>query len=282
MAQPGWYADPSAPDGRRYWDGERWIEETPQRRGPRAWLWLMIALVVVAAVVVALVVLPGSSNPFAAAVPEDTRSARPTGTQWNELEPTETPSPTAVETGFGEPIDCPVAGDWPRSEVVDGRLHGGGLSIDVPTGSQWEADPAYIDWLWDNNSMIRPIATGWISNVGVGYIKVSDGFSDDLSTAAEQFVTCMSSSGMFTGFTKREILRDEEYKVSTRIGWRLTNNVYVGNQLYQGIQGDVVDIILVPTDDKDRIAVYVSCLTIDHAENAAEVQHSLDSLRWDG
>lgn len=281
MAQPGWYADPSAPGGRRYWDGERWADPRPQQAGRRNWLWLAIALAVVAAVIVALVVLPSGSNPFAA-TPEDTRSAKPTGTQWNELEPTETPSPTPVEKGFGQPIDCPVVDDVPRSQLVDGRLSGGGLSIERPTGSRWEDEPAYIDWLWENNSMIRPIATGWISNVGVGYILVSDGFSRNLASAAEQFVTCMSSSGMFIGFTKREVLRDEEYKVSTRIGWRLTNNVYVGNQMAQGIQGDVVDIILVPTDDENKIAVYVSCVTIDHTENAAEVQHSLNSLRWDG
>ena len=48
------------------------------------------------------------------------------------------------------------------------------------------------------------------------------------------------------------------------------------------IDGDVVDIIVVPTDDKDRFAVYVSCVTIGHDENRAEVDVSLASLRFDG
>ena len=62
----------------------------------------------------------------------------PTGTQWNELVPTETPSPTPIETGFGQPIECPTTYDSPRSEIRDGRLHGGGLSIEPPAGSNVE------------------------------------------------------------------------------------------------------------------------------------------------
>ena len=41
-------------------------------------------------------------------------------------------------------------------------------------------------------------------------------------------------------------------------------------------------VILVPTGDKDRFAVYVSCATIDHEENQREVEHALASLRFDG
>ena len=136
--------------------------------------------------------------------------------------------------------------------------------------------------MYDYNSVIRPIASAWISNVGVGYIKVSDGFAPNMTVAAEQFVTCMASSGMFDSFTKREILLNEEYVVSGRIGWRLVSNVFVSNQRHNNIEGDVVDIILVPTEDEDRFAVYVSCATIDHTANQDQVKVSLDSLRWDG
>ena len=282
MAEPGWYADPTAPQGRRYWDGQRWMETgSPTRRGPGAALWLLIALVVIGGVIAAIILFPSGSNPFAA-TPEDNRSARPTGTQWNELVPTETPSPTPIETGFGQPIECPTTYDSPRSEIRDGRLHGGGLSIEPPAGSRWEEYPAWIDWLHESNGMSRDIAPGWMSNVNVGYIKISDGFSSVMSTAAEQFVTCMASSGMFLGFERRELLINEDYVVSDRIGWRLTSNIFVGNMQQHDIDGDVVDIIVVPTDDKDRFAVYVSCVTIGHDENRAEVDVSLASLRFDG
>ena len=282
MAQPGWYSDPSAPNGRRYWDGRRWLDpQQPERGGKGRWLWLAVALVVATAVVIALVVLPRNANSWGA-TPEDTRTSRPTGQQWNELLPTETPPPDDIEDGFGEPIDCPVAEDWGVSEIVNGRLHGGGLSIEPPTGSKWRQEIAYIDWMHDSNSMVRPIATGWISNVNVGYIKVSEGFSADPATAAEQFITCMASSGMFYGFTHREVITDNAFSVSARRGWRLTSNVYVSNQRHHGIEGDVVDIVLVPTDDPDKIAAYVSCATNGHEENQKEVRHSLDSLLLDG
>lgn len=283
MAEPGWYADPTAPHGRRYWDGQRWMEpgSGPVRRGPGAALWLVIALLVVGGVIAAIILFPNGANPFAA-TPEDPRSARPSGTQWNELLPTETPSPTPIETGFGQPIDCPFTGDIPRSELRDGRLHGGGLSIEPPAGRLWEDNSAWISWMYDSNGTTRDIAPGWMSNVNVGYILVSDGFSPVMSTAAEQFVTCMASSGMFDGFERREILINEDYVVSDRIGWRLTSNIYVGNMRQHNIEGDVVDTILVPTDDKGRFAVYVSAVTIGHDENKAEVDVSLNSLRFDG
>lgn len=280
MAQPGWYADPTAPDGRRYWDGQRWLEAPGPGKPSNTWLWLGIALVLIASLVVGLILWPSDGNVFGA-TPEDTRSARPTGKQWDEREPSETPSPTPVETGFGEPIICPYAGTIPRSEVRDGRLSGGGLSIDAPDG-EWEEQPAYISWLWDDNSMIRPIAPGWISNVNLGHIRVSDGFSSSLPQAAEEFMSCMASSGMFEGFERRELLRSEDYSVDGRIGWRLTSNIYVSNQLFQGIEGDTVDVVLIPTDDKDQIAVYVTCATIDLQDNQAEAQAMLESLRWDG
>lgn len=281
MAQPGWYADPSAPDGRRYWDGQRWLDPEPKRRGVSGWVWLLVALTVVGALVAALLIFPGSGNPFAA-TPEDKRTTRPTGEQWDELLPTPTPTPTEIESEFGSSIECPSSGEWPRSELSQGRLHGGGLSIEPPEGSAWRTSPAYFDWLYDSNSMLRTIVSGWISNVNVGYIKVSDGFSADPKTAAEQFVTCMSSSGMFLGFTKRTVLYNEPWDVSGRPAWRLTSNVYVADREHQGILGDTVEIIIVPTDDPDRLAVYVSCVTIDHEENIREVAPVLDSLRYEG
>lgn len=281
MAQPGWYPDPTAPEGRRYWDGSRWADlEVPRKKSP--WLWLVIALAVVGALVAALIYLPGGAgiNPFNPS-PEDTRTARPSGSQWNELEPTETPTPTAIESGFGEPIDCPDSGESPYSDVRNGTVSSSGLTFSMPPGSEWEEYPSWIDWMYDYNSVIRQIAQGWISNVGAGYIKISDGFAPNPSTAAEQFITCMASSGMFQSFTKREILFNEEYVVSGEIGWRLTSNVYVANQQHHGIEGDVVDIVILPTDDDDRFAVYVSCATIDHVDNLDQVAAAFDTLRYE-
>lgn len=281
MAQPGWYPDPAAPDGRRYWDGQRWLDPEPQRRGVSNWVWLVAALTLVGVLVAALVLFPSVANPFAP-TPEDRRTTRPTGEQWDELLPSETPTPTEIESEFGESIDCPSSGEWPRSEIVDGRLHGGGLSIVPPQGDKWVMSPAHFAWMYDYNSVLREITPGWISNVNVGYILVSDGFSTDPKAAAEQFVTCMSSSGMFRGFTKRTVLFNEPWDVAGRPAWRLTSNVYVSDWDREGIEGDTVDIVIVPTDDPDRLAVYVSCVTIRHEENIREVEPVLDSLLYEG
>lgn len=142
--------------------------------------------------------------------------------------------------------------------------------------------PAAFEWMYDYNSMLREIVPGWISNVNVGYVKVSDGFSTNSKVAAEQFVSCMSSSGMFFGFTKRTVLFNEPWDVAGRPAWRLTSNVYVSDWDHANIEGDTVDIVIVPTDDPDKLAVYVSCVTIRHDENIREVEPVLDSLLYEG
>lgn len=279
MADPGWYADPTAPDGKRYWDGQAWVDTGPPKRRGLTWALVGLVVVVTGAIVIALIQPSVPGLPFLPS-PTDTRTARPTDNQWNELAPTDTPSPTPVESGFGEIIDCPTSGENPRSEVRDGRLSSGHLSIDMTKDPDWQTAPSYVDWMYDYNSAIRSIAPGWISNAGVGHILVSDGFSDNLKTAAEQFISCMASSGMFTGFYKREVLLNEDYTVAGVIGWRLLSKVYVTGHERHNIQGDEVNIVLLPTDDADKIAVYVSCATIDHQDSLAEVQGMFETLTY--
>lgn len=277
MAEPGWYEDPTAPDSRRYWDGSAWADEPPRKRPP-LWGWLILAVVLIGAIVAALTFVPSMPNPFVPS-PVDTRTARPSGTQWNEMEPSETPTPTPVESGFGESIDCPESGEPPYSEVTDNRISSGHLSIGYPQG--WVRSPSHVDWMYDYNSVIKQIEDGWISNVGVGYIKISGGFSDHPPTAAEQFISCMASSGMFRGFTKREVLINEEYAVSGKIGWRLLSKMYVAGREHQNVQGDEVNIVVIPVDeDEDVYAVYVSCASIDREENLREVQGVFESLTY--
>lgn len=285
MSAPGWYPDPSSPQGGyRYWDGTAWTGQTSSGSAgttspaaaprKRTWIWFAVGLAVITALVLVLIFRPGSGL---TGTPGDTNSSRPTGSQWNELEPTESPT-LPEDPGNGETVECPRDSTEQRSQVDgDGRVHGGGLSFEGMSG-RWDNGPVWIPWLYDNNSQTRGIAPGWMSNVSVGYAKQSEGFKTPKS-AAEQMMACLTSSSLYLGFSGREVLRNEAFAIDGRNGWRVTSNVFVDNQ--GDIKGDVVDVIILDLGRRDQLSVYISCATIDHQENLGEVQRAFDSLRVD-
>ncbi len=275
MSAPGWYPDPASSDGQyRYWDGSAWTNEVygggQRTRGTRTWVWFAVGLAVVAVVVAILVMRPGVIP--GTAVPEDRNSARPTGSQWNELPPTETPS-NPDDPGDGQLVECPSNSDEMRSDVDWGRISGGGLSFEA---RDWDGGYVYIPWLYDHNSQTRSIAPGWMSNISVGVARYDEGFVDPRVTA-QQMMDCLASSDLYWGFTGREDLRDEAFQLDGRQGWRITADVFVDNQ--GDIKGDVVDVVVLDTGRDDGLSVYISCATIDHEENLAEVAEAFESLR---
>ena len=209
-------------------------------------------------------------------VTADTNSARPTGSQWDEVAPTETPS-EPEEPGSGDIVDCPQNSFDDRSEVsADGRMHGGGLSFEAPSTWGWVKAPVSMPWLYDHNSTIRPIADGWMSNLSVGQVLRSEGFKDPRTTAA-QLMGCLASSALYQGFSGREDLVDESFVLDGHGGWRITANVRVDNQ--DPIEGDVVDVIVLDLGDPDHFSVYISCATIDDTKNLEEAARAVESLR---
>ena len=279
MSAPGWYPDPSGQGQYRYWDGRAWTSQvTGGAAGPasppgsrKPWLWFALAMVVVGVLVVVLVWKPAQ---LLGAAPEDQNSARPTGSQWNEQEPTNTPT-VPEDTGKGQIIDCPQNSLDARSTIdSDGRMRGGGLSF--VARRDWRAENVFMPWLYDHNSQIKTIAPGWMSNISVGLVKTSEGFTGTRQSA-ESLMSCMASSDLYIGFTGREDFRNQEYTLDGRSGWRITANVYVDNQ--GAIKGDVVDIIVLDTGRADGFSVFISCATIDDRTNLDEVAAATDSLR---
>ena len=235
------------------------------------WLWFAIAMVAVGAVVLMLVWRP---TEFASGIPEDTNSARPTGSQWNELE-SPTKSPTDDDFGGGEVVDCPQNSSDYRSEVdPDGRIRGGGLSFEARP--DWNNQVAWLPWLYDHNYQTRTITSMWVSHVSVGVVHTSEGFTSPRHTA-ESLMSCMASSDLFLGFSGRDDLYNDSFRLDGKVGWRVTSNVFVDNQ--GDIKGDVVDIIVLDLGDEGKYSVFTSAATIDHEENLQEVAEATESLR---
>lgn len=276
MSTPGWYPDPTGNNGApRYWDGSVWMEQgapTPAPSRGRPWAWFLVAMLVIGGLFAVFVLRPPSL--FTAT--GDPNSAKPTGSQWNELPVTETPT-QPNDPGGGDTIDCPQNSFDDRSEVSsDGRMHGGGLSFEPPRSSEWEDYPINMAWLYDHNSTIRVITSGWMSNISVGEVRMDEGFADPRSTA-EQLMGCMASSGLYLGFTGREDVANAAYELDGKPGWRITADVLVNTQ--GDIKGDVVDIIVVDLGENDTLSVFISCATIENQENLDEVTAAAESLR---
>lgn len=283
MSAPGWYPDPANTGGYRYWDGNGWTNQTSGGAGPggapdggksggnKTWIWFTIALVVIGAVVVALLWRPAALFPE---TPEDTNSARPSGSQWNELEPTEEPS-DPDDIGPGELVECPRNATDDFSEIgPDGRMTSGGLSFEAR--GNWRSRPAYMPWIHEHNGQSREITSSWQSNLSVGVIRKDEGFTAPRQ-AAESIMECMSSSSLFQGFNGREDLLNEAFELDGKQGWRITANVRVDNQ--GDIEGDVVDIIVLDLGDAETFSIFISCATIGHEENLAEVADATATLR---
>ncbi len=245
------------------------------RSGSRTGIWLIAALAaLVVTAIVAFLVLRGVGDQRFTPVPEDTNSATPTVTGWDE-----TSRPTPPPTAAASVVDCPfteVAGL--SRQGLDGRLHGGGISADKISG--WQEGNMYLQWVSDFHSQVDEVRPGWISNIGVGQLNTVDGFADP-QTAARQTLECFATSGYYLGLTHRVDLLSEPATVDGFPAWRMRSEVHIQSSEMPEIEGDVVDIIVVDLGEPDRMGVFVSSATIGDSRRQALVDEAIASLTVD-
>ncbi|SDL54207.1 DUF2510 domain-containing protein [Tessaracoccus oleiagri] len=277
MSQPGWYPDPEGRGGPRYWDGTRWLAPDAQARprGNRGLWWFVAGLVVIAAIVLALVLGPRGLG-FGSTAQPDTRSERPSVQPWDER--SESPSePGETDEGAAQPEECPSVGS-PVSRVdADGRLRGGGLSVEAPTAPGWELSPTWMPWMSEQNSVTRMVVPGWVASVDVGTVRHADGFTSP-ERAARNIISCMASSWMFQDFTHSETLASQPFSLDGHEGWYIKENVYVSGR---EVAGDVLDVFVLDLGRDGELSVIVGCATQDHDPSISEVQAALDTMRVD-
>lgn len=275
MSQPGWYPDPGGSGQPRYWDGRNWAPEVGAPREPRSNRTLVAALVGLAAVVlvVALIIFqPWDANP--SSLPTDTNSARPTGSQWNELEPTETPTSPQPTDGQGRPVACPYVeednlspqGDWYVSgnmqfRAVRGWDDGGGWTIDFASERSGQYDP---------------VADSWVAITAIGQISKKD-FSSDTRQAAHQLSDCMSTSYYYRTLDHREPLEDRAFTTSDGVsGWLIRQNFW--NIPDQPVTGDEIVVVVVDGGDPDSLTLFHTQAPIEDQDRKDKVAEALDSL----
>ncbi len=279
MAEPGWYPDPDGSEHPRYWDGQRWSEtaSTPTTRsGHRSWGTLAAGLVAVALVVSLLIFQPWRSTPWGS-TPVDTNSARPTGSQWNELEPTETPSSQQPTDGAGRPVACPIVTDPTFPDPQNGWFVSGGMKYRGVPG--WPAGSARtIDFATERSGQEQQVARRWVSVTAIGQLSKKD-YSSDPNTAAQQLIDCLSTSYFYEALDRVEVLESNPLTTSDGVsGWMIRANFWNIPDRYE-VQGDEVVVAVVDQGAAETLTLFHSQSRIEDPQVKELVKASLDSLQ---
>lgn len=272
MAQPGWYPDPAGSGEPRYWDGRRWLD--PVQKKPRAStrpLGFIVGLIGIVLVIVLIVWQPWrGSTPFGFV--EDPNVARPSGSQWNELRTSETPTDPEKRDDGGRPVECPLI-DEGELGPVDGWYQSGGLRFRaVPwwsDGGGWT-----IDFTSDRSGQSDRVTTGWVAITAIGTLD-TEVFSHDPAAAAAQLVECMSTSYYYSTLDHQEPLEDR--RITTRDGvegWLLRVNFW--NVPGEAVIGD--EVVVAVFRHGDNLVLFHSQAPIDDEKRKELVADALDSV----
>jgi hypothetical protein len=240
---------------------------------------LIVLLVVTALALV--VILSGALAPARGTATEDSNSARPSVSGWDETS-TPTPSTPPPQTSSGgELVACPYTTHGGNTRQPNGQLKADTLTVDrIP---DWGDQTMYLEFSYDLHTQYKSIYTSglhtWMSNIAVGLLHNDDGFTQ-IYTSAEQVMQCFASSEYYDGFTHRVDLISEQIEISGHAAWRIRAEIWVDSKTFPQVDGDVTDIIVVDLGpDKDYLGFFMGCYTIGDDEIAALVDHAITTLR---
>ncbi len=284
MAQPGWYPDPGGSGAPRYWDGRGWSSHTSDgvsSNGPghaggsrrSTIIGIGAGLLAIVLVVAVMIWQPWNSSTWLA--PSDTNSARPTGSQWNELEPTKTPSSPQPTDDAGRPMACPLIDAPERTRQGEMYVSGEIAFRGVPGWSE-EGGGWTIDFASMRSGQAEAVTPRWIAVTAIGQLSTTD-FSPDARTAALQVSDCLSSSFFYSTLDYRERLQDEVFTTADGVdGWIIRENYW--NIPNQDVTGDEVVVVVLQAGGDNTLTLFHSQAPIEDQERKDLVATALDSL----
>lgn len=275
MAEPGWYPDPEGSGEPRYWDGRQWTDRSEGRPDTQRPLWpLIVGVLVATAIVVAMVWQPWRNS--SSALPTDTNSAMPSGDQWDELEPSETPTSPQPTDGLGRPVACPIVdsedllpqGEW---YVSKGMKYRG-----VPG---WSSRGSWsIDFASERSGQTDRVTGSWVAVTAIGQIS-KENFSNDARTAAQQLISCLSTSYYYSTLSRVEVLEDREHVTKDGVtGWLIRANFW-NEPGTQEVSGDEVVVLMADDGNEGHFTLFHTQAPIEDPGRKEKVAACLDSLQ---
>jgi hypothetical protein len=269
MSMAGWYPDPGGRPGRyRYWDGRRWSEQTsadpanpppgsgsrPRSRpddhpGHNPALAFGIAALALAIVVISTVLIirrAADSSPIGAPV-------APTASGWDH-----TAVPRGATAGNTTPSNRGACSGGSPSRLaphpMDGRVHGGRLSMMRVQGYSSPEPDYMLSWMDDAESIGQTTEPGWQSLFAVGEVQRTSVF-DSLRDATHVSMTCALHTGWYLDLSGTKDIRDEPIVVDGHQAWILTAKVYDDSPKIK-VAGDQLTFVAVNDGRTDAYSVW--------------------------
>ena len=279
MATPGWYPDPDGSSTPRYWNGEDWEdsfrEKTDSRSAARSNAWILgVGALTLLIVVSVLLWQPWKSNPWSS--PTDNNSSRPTGRQWDETVPSESPTSPQPSDGQGRPTACPIVRTSSSPTPQNNWFYSGGIRYQGVPG--WRVSQAsYIDFASERSGQDDHVTGTWVAVTAIGQLSKTD-YSADTRTAAKQLTSCLSTSYYYRHLERVEILEDKSFRTTDGVeGWMIRANFW-NEPGYYDVLGDEAVVVVLDQGAANTVTLFHTQAPIGDSARKEMVKKSLDSL----
>ena len=136
-----------------------------------------------------------------------------------------------------------------------------------PTGSQGD----------ETEPTTTPTSPGPSAVTAIGQLSKKD-YSPDPRTAAQQLVSCLSTSYYYSHLSRVEVLEDKSFRTSDGVsGWLIRANFWNEPGYYE-VLGDEAVVVIVDQGAGDTVTLFHTQAPINDSDRQALVKASLDSL----
>ncbi len=241
-----------------------------------------------ALVLIGVVAVFASTNQAAQRGYETTASPTPTRESPTATNPTQSPTkqPSPTPTPTETPIilkpsevkaKCHLGGPKPRAQhpVDDEWIYGGKIAMRrVP---EWKDKGFAFLWVHDIDSQTFQHSEGWFNGASVSALRVQEGF-ENTEKAAKSSLSCVAGS-YYTDLTGLEYKFVKQVSLGGKKGHWVRAQANVDTPELLGIEGDIIDVVVIDTGAEGDLSMFLSTATIGDDTNIKKMEDLINNLR---